>query len=160
MHAAARHPEGLPRPGELKSSKKFEQWAKQVARKPAPADPLALHRCGACSFPPRSPRTDEAVSRRSSGGAAASGGSDPNQVRAWPRSFLCGCYCLSSVPDLGVRAQQALVAAIRGRAQQGSSFLDALAAKHGGAAGKRSSKRGEPTDEEFAAVQARAKRKN
>jgi hypothetical protein len=38
--------------------------------------------------------------------------------------------------------------------------LDALAAKHGGAAGKRSSKRGEPTDEEFAAAQARVKRKN
>ena len=57
-------------------------------------------------------------------------------------------------------ARQALVAAIRGRAQQGSSFLDALAAKHGGAAGKRSSKRGEPTDEEFEAAQARVKRKN
>ena len=41
----------LPVPGELKGSKKFQQWAKQVARKPAPADPLALHRCGACSLP-------------------------------------------------------------------------------------------------------------
>ena len=56
-------------------------------------------------------------------------------------------------------AGQALVAAIRGRAQQGSSFLDALAAKHGGAAGKRSSKQGEPTEEEFAAAKARVKRK-
>lgn len=74
-------------------------------------------------------------------------------VRQRPAALRCGVF----TPPDSPAAPQALVAAIRGRAQQGSSFLDALAAKHGGAAGKRSSKRGEPSDSDFTAAQARMK---
>jgi hypothetical protein len=39
------------RPGELAKCKKFEQWAKQVAQKPAPLKPLEpAKRCGNFAF--------------------------------------------------------------------------------------------------------------
>ena len=142
--------------GELKSSKKFEQWAKQVARKPAPANPLELHRCSGCSLPLRLAvcMSDARLCRSS----ADAGGSDASHVRAPSVKHIARLAAFALSPSHAcLLPSQALVAAIRGRAQQGGSFLDALAAKHGGAAGKRSSKRDEPSEDEFAAAQARMK---
>jgi hypothetical protein len=38
-----------PRAGELAKCKKFETWAKQVAKKPAPLNPLAQARCASAA---------------------------------------------------------------------------------------------------------------
>ncbi len=67
------------------------------------------------------------------------------------------CCCANAT---FARRCQALVAAIRGRGQQASSFIDALEAKYGGAqakpAPKRGGKRSEPSDADFAATEARS----
>jgi hypothetical protein len=54
-------------------------------------------------------------------------------------------------------AAQALVAAIKGKSKHAAGFADFLEAKYAG--GKANKKRDEPSEEEFAAAQARTQRK-
>ena len=94
-----------------------------------------------CAIPPADLR---ATCRSDAGGGA---GGDA--------SLVCCATRAASAPPLALTAtrvrSQALVAAIRGRGQQNSSFLDALAEKYCGAVPKRGGKREEPSADSTAA---------